>query len=256
MQQMQEVQERKRMEKERRKRQELEDDVKIHAQLDQMREAFRKEENPNAPIGVAHSRSDTRGILKSRSRSDLASRLDAARSSHSNEPIAQAVYLQEPVAFDAPVYQPSSYDNVAIAADQLDRLKRVQQEIDIKNTQDRLETEKIVRDLIESNKRFTLGLTTSGSPYSIRSPNRATAVDPVNFDSTSSGRIRLESEFTRVQRNANQFEHLLKGPQVKREPLLGEGRKSGLSESRDAMGVMDDLIRNFTSVNTGAEEQL
>ena len=37
------------MEKERVRRQEIDDDNKIRAQLDQMREAFRKEENPNDP---------------------------------------------------------------------------------------------------------------------------------------------------------------------------------------------------------------
>lgn len=44
-QQMQEAQERKKMEKERARRQEVEDEKKIRAALDQMKEAFRKEEN-------------------------------------------------------------------------------------------------------------------------------------------------------------------------------------------------------------------
>ena len=38
---------RKKIEKERIRKQEIDDDNKIKAQLDQMREAFRKEENPN-----------------------------------------------------------------------------------------------------------------------------------------------------------------------------------------------------------------
>ena len=45
--QMNDVKDRKRVEKERIMRQELEDDAKIHYELNQMREAFRKEENPD-----------------------------------------------------------------------------------------------------------------------------------------------------------------------------------------------------------------
>ena len=67
------------MEKDRKLRQEVEDDRKIHAQLDQMREAFRKEENPNdgdfsrqseSANGLSRHEgrdpSGPRGILKSR----------------------------------------------------------------------------------------------------------------------------------------------------------------------------------------------
>ena len=47
MEQMNDVKERKRVEKERIMNQELHDDAKIHYELDQMREAFRKEESPD-----------------------------------------------------------------------------------------------------------------------------------------------------------------------------------------------------------------
>ena len=45
--QMHEQKERKRLEKERRERQEIEDEAKIHYQLNQMKEAFRREDNPD-----------------------------------------------------------------------------------------------------------------------------------------------------------------------------------------------------------------
>ena len=48
---------RKKIEKERIRRQEIDDDNKIKAQLDQMREAFRKEENPNDPRSEERSTS-------------------------------------------------------------------------------------------------------------------------------------------------------------------------------------------------------
>ena len=77
MVQMQEATERKRMDKARRERQDIEDDVKIHAQLKQMGEAFRREENPTegnrSNNGSALDRASqpsalgqARGILKSR----------------------------------------------------------------------------------------------------------------------------------------------------------------------------------------------
>ena len=47
MTQMLEAKEKKRLEKERLMRQEIEDDNKIHAALNQMKEAFQREENPN-----------------------------------------------------------------------------------------------------------------------------------------------------------------------------------------------------------------
>ena len=46
--QMNEQKERKRQEKERRERQEMQDEAKIKFQLNQMREAFRREENPDS----------------------------------------------------------------------------------------------------------------------------------------------------------------------------------------------------------------
>ncbi len=42
--------------------------------------------------------------------------------------------------------------------DQLARLKRVQQEIEIKNIEDRNDTQKIFKDLMDSSKRFAMGL--------------------------------------------------------------------------------------------------
>jgi len=42
---MREAKEKKQMEKERIQRQEIEDEMKIHAALNQMREAYKKEEN-------------------------------------------------------------------------------------------------------------------------------------------------------------------------------------------------------------------
>lgn len=79
---MQEASNKKKMEKDQRLRQEIEDDRKIHAQLDQMREAFRKEENPGdfsraseSANGVSRNDPDRdnsgpRGILKSREQVD------------------------------------------------------------------------------------------------------------------------------------------------------------------------------------------
>ena len=54
---MNEALEKKNMEKERRRRQEIEDDRKIHAALDQMREDFRKEENPKDDVSQLRSSS-------------------------------------------------------------------------------------------------------------------------------------------------------------------------------------------------------
>ena len=63
------------MEKARRERQEIEDDAKIHAQLKQMGEAFRREENPtegnrsnngSALDNASQPSGQARGILKSR----------------------------------------------------------------------------------------------------------------------------------------------------------------------------------------------
>lgn len=71
IQQMNEVNERKRQEKERIMRQEIEDERKIHHALSQMRDAFSKEENPRdgQSRGANSSFSQMpapRSILKSR----------------------------------------------------------------------------------------------------------------------------------------------------------------------------------------------
>ena len=74
LQQMNEAKEKKRMEKDRVNRQEVEDERKIHAALYQMREAFRKEENPvglsrEAQSASSISQNAPRSILKSQDHS-------------------------------------------------------------------------------------------------------------------------------------------------------------------------------------------
>ena len=61
--------------------------------------------------------------------------------------------------------------------DQLDRLRRVQEEIDAKNNQDRIETEKIIRDLLDSNRRLQSGNRSSDIHFDISLvPNSVSAV--------------------------------------------------------------------------------
>lgn len=92
---------------------------------------------------------------------------------------------------------------VNIYSQQMDRLLQVQQEIERKNRQDRLESEKLNQELIESNRRMNMRMQ-STSPYSsVLNQQRNTIKmsiqpSPANIaigKSDSSGNIRLESQF-------------------------------------------------------------
>ena len=85
--------------------------------------------------------------------------------------------------------------------DQLDRLRRVQEEIETKNTLDRLETEQIFKDLLDSNRRLSLGASRDQA-FNVRSLPAHVTVTERNSHmphlSHMSGNIRLETKFTRI----------------------------------------------------------
>lgn len=200
---MNEVAERKRQEKERLQRQEIEDDRKIHHALSQMREAFTKEENPReAPSRGANSSFSNhlpRSILKSQEKIEappsFANQNNTGRFSPS--PI-QAINVEPD--YYSPPRAPSGlggYGN-----EQLERLNRVQQEIDARNAKDRLETEKIFRDLVNSNRNMSMVPSGTSSPYNMQnftqaSNNIKVSYSPARFnaDKPMSGNIRLETNF-------------------------------------------------------------
>lgn len=79
----------------------------------------------------------------------------------------------------------------------------MQEEIEAKANQDRVETNKIFKDLIDSSNRMNYQLRQS-SPYSFRNQlpvgnvsSNIMRASPVNLDGSISGNIRLESNFTR-----------------------------------------------------------
>ena len=143
----------------------------------------------------------------------------------------------------------------------MDRLARVQQEIELKNTRDRLETEQIFKDLFESNKRLVQR--NNNSPFRAQNlPQNVIASQPVNFDDSISGNIRLESHFTRVARepiNAGTGPKVGEGLEARKQSrvtettfdmdksVIGGPSQSvaAATENRSAIGRLDDLIDDF-----------
>lgn len=103
-QQMNEAKEKKRIEQERIRRQELEDERKIFAQLDQMREAYRKEENPK------DNASQLRSVSQISNHERPGSQVKAPPSSHHNVSMSMASvdYHAQYPSYGAPAPDPYS----------------------------------------------------------------------------------------------------------------------------------------------------
>lgn len=144
--------------------------------------------------------------------------------------------------------------------EQLERLKRVQEEIDRKNMEERNETDKIVKDIMAVSRRYNMG--SAGSSPRFGQRKYSDVADPYNLNmnaQTSSGNMRHESQFQRLENNAVRMQDMMQGPNVEQnrkfdEDLkLGGGGSSfevhGPRDSRDEMAKLDSLIDDFQRGN-------
>lgn len=113
----------------------------------------------------------------------------------------------------------SSIPNVSTHNNQMERLLKVQKEIEERTQRDRMEADRIIKDLLESGRKLSHNAGNS-SPYSVRNflrdgNNVSATVEPSRFDDQAfSGNIRLESHFTRVDRKPSAMDRISQGPQL------------------------------------------
>ena len=147
----------------------------------------------------------------------------------------------------------------------MERLRRVQEEIEQKQSIDRFETDNIFKDLLDSNRKLGMAMQVDSSPFSVRNLPSSIGVSQVSaqprlgigLGQNMSGNIRLESQFTR-----GPSQRMSSGsPKPTGEGLAAVNRvteqlqNSSLgvpsadiaisTQSKSAIGRLDDLIDEF-----------
>ena len=161
----------------------MRDEQKLMQQLDQLREQYVAESNPKSAIGQKRQETFTpnrgaeayKGLtrtpdtISTRSKvRDQASRVSGDRSGRgSPTPMAQEPsYMQPPPSYQHPyhtppvqvIYEsPPNFSSNTGVNEQLERLKQVQDEIDRKNNEERSEMNKIVKEIMDTSRRYNFG---------------------------------------------------------------------------------------------------
>ena len=162
----------------------MRDELKLRAQLDQLREQYMRETAPKSASTKQRTEQQSRiDQTKTPDKAQMMSIIREQPSRLSGEKSAKGLSpspgLQDP---SKQVNYQYPYNTAAIAHDQpsfnqyssgpneqLERLKTVQDEIDRKNNEERNEINKIMKEIMDTSRRFIIGSNNASPRYAFNS---------------------------------------------------------------------------------------